>query len=54
MEKDIKLKIAIIKTLFSMLLCVLLLIIKFVFKEEHVIEEIYNYLITDIVFLGGI
>ena len=54
MEKDRKIKIVIIKVLISVLLCMVLVILKFVVKEENMIEEIYNYLITDIVFLGGI
>lgn len=50
MEVERKLKIVVFEVLLSVILCILMIGIKFVLKEEKVIEEIYNYLITDIVF----
>ncbi len=50
--KEEKIKSALIRTLCAMILCLLLIILKFVLKEDKIVEEIYNYLATDIVFFS--
>lgn len=49
--EEYKIKSALLRVLFSLLLCLFMIILKFVLKEDKITEEIYNYLITDIVFL---
>jgi len=49
--EEYKIKSTLIRILFSLLLCMFMIILKFVLKEEKITEEIYNYLISDIVFL---
>jgi len=51
MEQERKLKIVLSEVLVSLILCMFLIVVKFVWKDEGIIEEIYNYLITDVVFL---
>jgi len=51
MEEEYKLKSSLIRTFLALVLCFVLIIIKFVFKEEKIVEEVYNYLASDIVFL---
>lgn len=43
-------KIALFQVLCSVLLCIVLIVIKLVFKEEELLEALYNYLVSDIVF----
>ena len=52
MGKEIKMKFLLLQILVSVLLCIFLIAIKFVLRQENIVEEIYNYLITDIVFLS--
>ncbi len=54
MDRETKMKLAVIEVLIAVILCMLLVILKFVLKEEKIIEDIYNYLVTDIVFLNEI
>lgn len=51
MEEEYKLKSSLIRTFLALVLCFVLIIIKFVFNEEKIVEEVYNYLASDIVFL---
>ena len=51
MEEEYKIKSSLIRTFLALVLCFVLIIIKFVFKEEKIVEEVYNYLASDIVFL---
>lgn len=51
MLQERKLKKMIFQVLISVVLCLTMIAVKFVWKEDGIIEEIYNYLITDIVFL---
>lgn len=50
MDKNTKLKILLLETLISVILCLGCVIAKIVFKQDAMIEALYNYLITDIVF----
>ena len=52
MKEEEKIKSALMRTLCALSLCLLLILMKFVLKEENFIEELYKYLTTDIVFLG--
>lgn len=54
MDRETKMKLAVIEVLIAVILCMLLVILKFVLKEDKIIEDIYNYLVTDIVFLNEI
>lgn len=51
MVKEYKIQSALLRVLFSLLVCLFLVVFKIILKEEKIIEEIYNYLSTDIVFL---
>lgn len=50
MDNEFRLKQGLIQVLVSILLCIIMILMKFVFHEEDIIASIYNYLITDIVF----
>jgi len=50
MEEN-KLKSSLLRVLISVIICLFMIILKFVLKEEKITQEIYNYLTTDIVFL---
>ena len=50
MNKANKIKIVLLQTFCSVLLCIILITIKYVFQKEELLEELYNYLISDIVF----
>ena len=52
MREEDKIKSALLRTLCALLVCMTLIIMKFVLKDEKIVEELYNYLATDIVFLG--
>lgn len=54
MEKETKMKRMLCQVFVSVLLCIVMIVMKFILKEEKILEEIYNYLITDIVFLNEI
>jgi len=51
MSEEYKIKSALIRTFCALAVCMLLIISKFVLKNEKIVEEVYNYLATDIVFL---
>ena len=51
MEEEFKMKSVLFRTFFSILIGLVLFVMKFVLKEENFVEEVYNYLATDIVFL---
>ena len=53
MKEEYKVKSALVRTFCALFLCLLLIMIKFIFKDEKIVEEVYNYLASDIVFLGG-
>ena len=52
MDREFRLKQGLLQVLISILLCIGMILIKFVFHQEELITSIYNYLITDIVFHG--
>ena len=51
MSEEYKIKSMLIRTLCALVLCMILIVLKFVLKEEQFVEEVYNYLASDIVFL---
>lgn len=51
MEEEYTIKSILIRTFCALVLCFLMIIIKFVLKDEKIAEEVYNYLVSDIVFL---
>lgn len=51
MSEEYKIKSALVRILCSLILCLVMILIKFIFKNEKIVEEVYNYLATDIVFL---
>ena len=51
MEEEFKIKSTLIRTFCALLICLVMILLKFVFKDEKIIEEVYNYLVSDIVFL---
>lgn len=51
MSEEYKIKSLLFRTLCALVLCMTLILLKFVLKEEQIVEEVYNYLATDIVFL---
>ena len=51
MSEEAKMKSALLRTFISLMLCLVLIIVKFVLKDEKILEDLYNYLTTDIVFL---
>ena len=52
MREEEKIKSALVRTLCALIVCMVLIIMKFVLKDEKIVEDLYNYLVTDIVFLG--
>ncbi len=52
MTEENKIKSSLFRTLISLLLCLFAIILKFILKEEIFLEEVYNYLASDIVFLS--
>jgi len=51
MEEEYKMKSALFRTFCAILLGLAMIVLKFVLKEETFVEEVYNYLASDIVFL---
>ena len=51
MSEEYKIKSALIRTFCALVLCMLMILLKFVLQEEKFVEEVYNYLASDIVFL---
>lgn len=52
MEEEYQMKSILLRTFFAMVLCLVVFILKFVMKDEIFVEEVYNYLASDIVFLN--
>ena len=52
MKEDNKIKSVLLRTLCAMLLFIAIFILKFVLKEETIVKDVCNYLISDIVFLS--
>lgn len=51
MEEEYRIKSALIRTLITLVLCASMIFVKFIIKNERIIEDVYNYLASDIVFL---
>lgn len=51
MQEESKIKSSLVRTFLALVLCLIFICLKFVFKEEKIVEEVYNYLASDIVFL---
>ena len=51
MNEEYKIKSALLRTFCALAIVMLLIFMKFVLKNEKIVEEVYNYLTTDIVFL---
>ncbi len=51
MTEETKIKSVLLRTFIALVLCLGLIILKFVLKDEKIVEDLYNYLTTDIVFL---
>ncbi len=51
MKEAHKIKSALWRTLCAMLLCIVLVILKFVLKETEIVQDVCNYLASDVVFL---
>lgn len=51
MKEEYKIKSALARTLCALIVCMTMIIVKFVLKDEKILEEVYNYLASDIVFL---
>jgi len=51
MEEEYKIKSILVRTLCALILCMFFIIVKLVWKDEKILEEMYNYLASDIVFL---
>lgn len=50
MSEEYKIKSVLLRTFLALFLCMGLIVVKFVLKEEIFLEEVYNYLASDIVF----
>ena len=51
MEDEYKIKSMLLRTFCAIVLCLVTLVMKFVLQENNFVEDVYNYLATDIVFL---
>ena len=51
MEEEFKMKSILFRTLCAILIGLVMFVLKFVLKEEKIVEEVYNYLASDVVFL---
>ena len=49
--EEYKIKSALIRTSCAVIVCLFFIVLKFVLKEEKIVSEVYNYLVSDIVFL---
>lgn len=50
MEEN-KIKSIMLRTLCALIACMVMIFIKFILKDEKIVEEVFNYLASDIVFL---
>ena len=51
MEEEFKMKSVLFRTFCAILCALILFVMKFILKENKFVEEVYNYIVTDIVFL---
>lgn len=51
MEEEYKMKSILFRTFCAIVIGLIVFVLKFILKENSFIEEVYNYLTTDIVFL---
>lgn len=51
MEEEYQIKSMLLRTFFAIVFCLVIFVFKFILKEEYFVEEVYNYLASDIVFL---
>ena len=51
MQEHDKIKSTLLRALCSMFFCMIVIVLKFVLKEEKIVEELCNYIASDIVFL---
>jgi len=51
MEEEYKIKSMLFRAFFAIVFCLVMFVLKFILKEEIFVEEVYNYLASDIVFL---
>lgn len=51
MSEEYKIKSVLFRTFCVLFLCLVMIVIKFILKDEKIVEEVYNYLASDIVFL---
>ena len=51
MQEEFKMKSLLFRTFCAILVGLMLFVMKFILKEEKFVEEVYNYLASDIVFL---
>jgi hypothetical protein len=51
MEEEYKMKSILFRTFCAMVIGLIVFVLKFILKENSFVEEVYNYLTTDIVFL---
>ena len=49
--EEYKIKSTLIRTFCALVLCLFFIVMKFILKEDKMVEEVYNYLASDIVFL---
>jgi len=52
MAEEYKIKSALFRSFCALSICLILIIFKFILKETIFLEEVYNYLASDIVFPG--
>lgn len=48
--EEYKMKSALVRTLCALIICAFFIIVKFILKDIDFLEEVYNYLASDIVF----
>ena len=51
MMEEYMIKSSLIRTLCALSVCLIFILLKFVLKNEKIVEEVYKYLASDIVFL---
>ena len=51
MSEETKIKSALVGTFCALVLCLMLVILKFIIQDENFVEQVYKYLASDIVFL---
>lgn len=51
MKEEAKIRGALFRTFLSLMLCLSLIALKYIFREEELVADICNYLLSDIVFM---